>query len=275
VRVRAEIPAAIGARKRFAAANREEMARAGIDGERFVRHEKAWYDGSIRGMDAEIGRLLDRLEHLGLAERVAVAFVSDHGEEFLEHGSHWHGLNVYGENANVPFLLWAPGFLPRGVEVAPTVQLVDVMPTLLDLAGLPAPERAQGRSLLPLVQQAAAGKVAAEWARRPAFTERAVRSGPGGEIGVLAGYAVVKERWKLVQHTTARPGLPERELYDHRADPLNLRDVAAEHPEVVAALATELARWRTWAEGQRLPADDAGTVDAAELERLRSLGYIN
>lgn len=273
-RVRQEIPATAAARKRFAAANLAEMARAGIDGDRFVRHEKAWYDGSIRGMDAELGRLLDRLEHLGLADRVAVAFVSDHGEEFLEHGSHWHGLNVYGENANVPFLLWAPGFLPRGVEVQPTVQLVDVMPTLLDLAGLPVPERAQGRSLLPLVREVEAGKVSAEWARRPAFVERAVRKDPA-DADVLGGYAIIRDRWKLVAIDPPRPGRPERELYDHRADPLNLEDVAAQHPEVVAALGAELDRWRDWAQRQRLPADDAGTLDAGELERLRSLGYVN
>jgi arylsulfatase A-like enzyme len=268
------IPASVGARRRVVAATAAELALSGVDVPRFVRHEKAWYDGSIRGMDAEIGRLLDRLEHLGLSDRVAVAFVSDHGEEFLEHGSHWHGQNVYGENANVPFLLWGPGFVPAGVKVAPTVQLVDVMPTLLDLAGLPQPERAQGRSLLPLVTETAAGRVSADWARRPAFTERALRGDPA-EAGVMPGFAIVKDGWKLVHHVPPPPGRPERELYDHRADPLNRNDVAAEHPELVAALAAELDRWREWTLRQRLPAEDAGTVDAAELERLRSLGYVN
>jgi arylsulfatase A-like enzyme len=274
-RVRQEIPLTAAARRRFAAPNLAEMARAAIDGERFVRHEVAWYDGSIRGMDAELGRLLDRLEHLGLRERVAVAFVSDHGEEFLEHGSHFHGLNVYGENANVPMLLWAPGFLPAGVQVEPTVQLVDVMPTLLELSGLAVPERAQGRSLLPLVRRVAAGEDLAEWRERPAFTERALRAHEGTETDILPGFAIVRGGWKLVRHSRPAPGRPDLELYDHREDPLNLRNVAAEHPEVVNRLAAELERWRQWAEGQRLPADDAGTVDAAELERLRSLGYVN
>jgi arylsulfatase A-like enzyme len=269
-KVRKLIPAT-SPRRRVAAPTREEMERAGIDGERFVKHEIGWYDGSIRGMDAEIGRLMDRLDHLGLADRVVLAFLADHGEEFLEHGSHWHGQNVYGENANVPLALWGPRYLPEGVKVEPTVQLVDVMPTLLELSGLPVPERAQGKSLLPLVR-AADGKPAAGWRQRPAFTERAARA---LDAGVKPGFAMVKERWKLVQHEPAPPGQAVFELFDHRADPLDRHDLAATRPDVVRALAGELARWRKWAAAQRLPAESAGAIDAAELARLKSLGYLN
>jgi arylsulfatase A-like enzyme len=273
-RVREHIPAR-SPRRRAAAPTAEEIRRAGVDAERYVRYGKGWYDGSIRAMDAELGRLMDRLDHLGLADRVVVAFVADHGEEFLEHGSHWHGQNVYGENANVPMVLWGPRFLPRGLRVAPTVQLVDLMPTLLDLSGLPVPAEAQGRSLLPLARAAAAGGVPEGWRDRPAFTERRDIDSLGPLPEVHPGFAMVQGRWKIVQHTAPRPGRAALELYDHRADPLNRRDVAAAHPEVVRAMAGQLAQWRGWAEGRRLRADDAATMDAGELERLRSLGYVN
>ena len=273
-RVREHIPASTP-RRRSAAPTAEELAKSGVDPDRFVRNGKGWYDGSIRGMDAEIGRLMDRLEHLGLRDRVVLAFVSDHGEEFLEHGSHWHGQNVYGENANVPMVLWGPRFLPQGVKVAPTVQLVDLMPTLLELSGLPAPREVQGRSLLPLARGAAAGQVPEGWRERPAFTERRHAPSIGPVPDVHPGWAMVQGRWKLVQLASPAPGRAELELYDHHADPLNLREVGAEHPEVVQAMAGQLARWRGWAEGRRLPPDDAASMDAAELEKLRSLGYVN
>jgi len=264
-----------GARRRFVAPSAAELERAGVDAERFVRHEVGWYDGSIRAMDAELGRLLDRLEHLGLADRVVVAFLSDHGEEFLEHGNHFHGLNVYGPNSNVPLLLWGPRFLPRGVRVEPTVELVDLLPTLADLARLVPPERAQGASLLPLVRAAAEGKASESGRDQPAITERALRS-EGEEPGeYLPGYAIVEGRWKLVELDPAPAGRERFELYDHDADPLDRHDLAREHPEVVERLARSLARWRVWATAQRLPPDDAGTVDADELARLRSLGYVN
>jgi arylsulfatase A-like enzyme len=273
-RVRRHIPAR-SPRRRAAAPTGAELDHAGVDRARFVRHGMGWYDGSIRAMDAEIGRLTERLSHLGLADRVVVAFVADHGEEFLEHGSHWHGQNVYGENANVPMVLWGPRYLPGGVRVQPTVQLVDLMPTLLELSGLPLPEQAQGRSLLPLARAAAAGRVPEGWRGRPAFTERRPIDSLGPIPEVQTGFAMVKDRWKVVQLVPPRPGRAELELYDHRADPLNRRDLAAAHPEVARAMAAELTRWRRWAEARRVPGDDAATLDAAELERLRSLGYIN
>ncbi|MCP4655606.1 MAG: sulfatase, partial [bacterium] len=93
---------------------REELLAADVDPEAFVRTELALYDGSIRAMDAEIGRLVERLKELGLDESTLVAFTSDHGEEFLEHGRHFHGQSVYGELLRVPLVLWWPGVLPAG-----------------------------------------------------------------------------------------------------------------------------------------------------------------
>ena len=73
------------------------LQKAEVDPEAFIAHEFAWYDGSIRAMDVEIGRLLEGLEARGLADKTLVAFVSDHGEEFLDHGYLGHGHTAYGE----------------------------------------------------------------------------------------------------------------------------------------------------------------------------------
>ncbi|MCZ6506037.1 MAG: sulfatase, partial [Actinobacteria bacterium] len=98
--------------------NRAELENAGIDPQEFVAYEIDQYDGSIRGMDAEIGRLLERLRQLGLADRTLLAVVSDHGEEFLEHGELRHGKTVYGEMTNIPLILWGPGRVPAGAVIA-------------------------------------------------------------------------------------------------------------------------------------------------------------
>jgi len=251
--------------RRFLAPNRAELAAAGVEAESFVAQEKAWYDGSIRAMDAEIGRLLDRLETLGLAESTVFAFASDHGEEFLDHGDHWHGLKVYGEATNVPLLLWGRG-VPDGRVVRGPVQNLDLMPTLLDLAEIPIPNRVQGRSLVPRMSSPGAPAP-------PAFVEGRQRESDGP-----LGYdrlAVVDGRWKLIWNLAPPEGVPEHELYDYEDDPLDQRDLAGEHPEVVERLAGQLARWQRHAGARKLePEELTAELSTEELNRLRSLGYI-
>ncbi|HUO87071.1 MAG TPA: sulfatase, partial [Thermoanaerobaculia bacterium] len=212
--------------RRFKLPTAADLERAGLAMEPWRDHEIGWYDGSIRGLDAELGRLVDRLDHLGLTDRVVIAFVSDHGEEFFEHGRNWHGLNLYGHQTDVPFVLWGPGHVPGGVVVAPPVQLIDVMPTLLAVAGLDRPELLQGRDLMPLVAAARAGEPGPR--ARPAFSERTAQGiGPGFPPDTLANsWAVLTSEWRLIRNPDPPPGVPEYELYARRDDPLALTDVA-------------------------------------------------
>jgi len=178
----------------------------------------------------------------------------------------------------VPFVLWGPGFVPAGVVVEPPVQLVDVLPTLLAVAGIERPEHAQGRDLMPLVAAATAGRPPAEQGFRvePVFAER---TSVGIDRGfppdtIQTSWAVLTDRWRLIRNPEPPEGRPEWELYDRETDPLSLEDVAGEHPEVVAELSATLARWREWVEERKLAAESTDALSAAELERLRSLGYI-
>jgi arylsulfatase A-like enzyme len=251
-----------------------EMDASGVDQQRYVEREKIWYDASIRAMDVEIGRLLERLEERGLAENTLVAFVSDHGEEFLEHGRHFHGFNAYGEMINVPLMLWWPGVLPGGMEIDATVETIDLMPTLLELSRIAVPEQAQGQSLLPLLVP---GTPPAElgWQPRPAFSERALApiAFNDGDAG-RACLSIVDDGWKLIHNTEGRADLPEYELYDHRSDPLNLVDVTAQHPEVVDRLKRALAAWHEAAVAARIEPDADAEMSPEEIQRLRALGYI-
>ncbi|HEY3174520.1 MAG TPA: sulfatase [Candidatus Polarisedimenticolia bacterium] len=272
--------------KRFGMPTRDEMARAGFDPESYVSHDRDWYDGSIRGMDVEVGRLLERLESMGIDRRTLIVFIGDHGEEFLEHGRTFHGQTVYGELTNVPLIFWGPGVLPPGTVVNETVRTIDVMPTLLELSGLPAPAGIQGRSLAALLRAGRPGAPGALSAAEdsgtrglPAVSEKAETDPVSGGAPPPHGtesYALVVEGWKLIHNTKRQAGGPEFELYDARADPLNRHDVAADHQDVVARLAGQLSAWRSLVEAGRLMPDSEATqaMSAEELERLRSLGYI-
>jgi len=260
-----------------------ELEKARLDPRAYVARDRDWYDGSIRAMDAEMGRLAEGLQALGLTERTLFVFTGDHGEEFLDHGRMFHGQSVYGELVNLPLILRQPGTVPAGVVVDATVQTIDVMPTLLSMSGLAVPRAAQGRSLLPLLTpppgsgavKADAG--AAGWSDRPAISEKALITDVAGPPPrVTESVAIVSGGWKLIHNLERPPGDPEYELYDHRRDPNDQTDVSAEQPEVVRRLARQIGLWKRSAEAERLKPDSeaAHGMSAEELERLRSLGYI-
>lgn len=111
----------------------------------------ALYDAEIRYTDDWIARLFAQFEAWGIGDDVILLITSDHGDEFLEHGNRGHHLTLHEEVMHVPMLLRAPGLVPAGLRVEPSVSLTDVAPTLLELAGAaPWPERS-GRSMRPLL----------------------------------------------------------------------------------------------------------------------------
>ena len=273
----------------------KELEKAGIDPDYFISLYKDWYDGSIRGMDTEIGRILERLEELGLDEKTLVIFISDHGEEFLDHGGMSHATTVYSEQTHVPLIVRWPGVVPEGAEVFETVRTIDLMPTILELCHLPVPEGVQGQSLVPLLIKArrtSSGSTASgdrnaasstgQWRNEPAvsellLSERVKKAHPEvlAEYGG-SSYAIILDGWKLNYYTQPIEGHPEYELYDHRKDPLDKVNLADKHPEIVKRLAEELKAWKEMATAASLTPDSEleKKLSSQELEHLRSLGYI-
>jgi arylsulfatase A-like enzyme len=289
--------------KMFGMPSRAEIEKAGVNPDEYVGFDKDWYDGSIRSMDSEVARLVEKLRMLGLENKVQIAFIADHGEEFLDHGRTFHGQSVYGELTGVPLMLYRPGVIPEGVQIRETVRSIDLMPTLLDLSGLPVPKRAQGQSLVPLLAAARAAKgkgsdeslaatgetesrpaspslsEAAEklgWKPQPAVTEKARSENAGGPPPYeTESYGIVSGNWKLIHNVQRSTGAPEFELYDHAKDPLNKTNVASGHPDVVERLRGQLTGWHKTVEQARLPKGDSTEgMSRKELERLRSLGYV-
>ena len=182
---------------------REDLVRAAVDPEDYIGHERDWYDGSIRGLDAEIGRLVERLRALGLDRRTLVAFTADHGEEFLEHGRMLHGQSVYGELTRVPLVFYGGGVPRPGLVIDEPVRSIDLMPTLLHLFDLRAPAHLQGQSLVPLLRAAAGMESPGDdWVRRPIVSQKVATedermSPPPRKVGKTA---ISDGRWKLVHN---------------------------------------------------------------------------
>lgn len=254
-------------------ATRDEMVKAGVDPAAYLSYDKDWYDSSIRSLDVELARLFARLRAMGLDRNTAMVFLSDHGEEFHEHGRMWHGQSVYGEMMRVPLIVRWPAGATAGRVIDEPVQLIDVMPTLLDLSDLPHPAGLQGQSLEPFL--CADAGTGGRWKRRPVFMEKQPQGGPDFP-SKLEAYAISDGEWKLVHNMVRPPDRPEFELFEFQRDPLDQRDLASQHPEVVQRLAAALDGWHTTAVAARLEADadKANALSAEDLQRLRSLGYI-
>ncbi len=251
----------------------DDFKTAGVDVNAYRENEFLWYDGSIREMDTELERLLERLKELNLDQNTLLVFTSDHGEEFYDHELQGHGQSIYSELTHVPLIVHYPGVVPPGLEVAETVGLVDVMPTMLALSGLAVPEGVDGQSLAPLLKKGGAGA----WTPRPVFADRpAAQHFASPTPKDRESYFVIHEGWKLIWNVQRKEGKPEFELFDHKGDPRDRTNVAARHPDKVKSLSRLIDGWRKDSEKRRLPTDEMASRDLRpeERERLRALGYI-
>lgn len=222
------------------------------------------YDGEIAFTDREIGRLLESLERLGLADHTLLVVTADHGEGLMDHGHMGHGLSLHEELVRVPLLLRWPGQILPGRRYAEPVELVDIVPTVVDLIGATrVANRFQGRSLAALLrgQRSPEPNRPVYWVRRP-FTKDFVEG-----IRVKGSLSGVRQgKWKLVEATEP----PRRELYDLETDPRERVNRLHDRPDVAARLGDVLAEWRR---GQPAAGPTSGLSDSVR-RALQALGYV-
>jgi arylsulfatase A-like enzyme len=210
------------------------------------------YDAEIRYVDDRIAELLAALAARGLDRSTYVVLTADHGEAFLEHGSWDHGETLHEEQIHVPLILAGPGLAPRTVERV--VSSVDLFPTLLDLAAIPAPP-SDGTSLRPLLS----GDDDAAYTRTVAVSEVSHRRDG------MHRAARDAER-KLLAHDLAAT-----ELFDLSRDPGETTDRLADEPAAAAALRAALVE--QLAARPIAPQAREATVEPELDRRLRALGY--
>jgi arylsulfatase A-like enzyme len=221
---------------------------------------EALYQGEVLDADWWVGTIWDEIEAQGLADRTMLVITSDHGEEFGEHVDYGHGHTVYQELDRVPLIFVGPQVSTPGRSVETPVPMLDLVPTLLDVAGAPSPQLVRGQSLLPVLQ-------GEELPARPIYTESPARRSSYDDKSLRQG------DYKLVYDVT----LDQVELYNLRDDPDELHDLAAVEPQRAAEMRDDLRSWtastlKTWAS---LPHSGKQTeeLDAAIQDALRQIGY--
>ena len=188
------------------------------------------YRATVSFVDAQVGRVLDRLRETGLDRNTLVVFLSDHGYHLGEHG-HWQKQTLFDEG-RVPLIIRPPAGIPAGSIVAP-VELVDLYPTIADYAGLEVPSYVQGLSLRGLIDQKAdtvRGSALTVWRKGKSIATDRYRLTSWGEAGELG-----------------------MELYDHQMDPDELRNLAldAEESPLLDSLGLVLERRWSASRGSR------------------------
>jgi arylsulfatase A-like enzyme len=230
------------------------------------------YDQSLHWTDRLIGTLIGRLEDMGLLERTLVVIASDHGEAFLEHGFEGHARNLYEEVTHVPAILVPPFVLEPGVRVSTTISNGDLWPTLLDLIGLPPLPAADGVSMLPLILEAGGAQLEAptDGLARPVFAHLA----RGWGQPKSAPRPIVSVTWDDERLIASLDDPDQIELYDHRADPVEANDIAADQPEQAASLRALVEAYEANAKQAWGAAPPEVELDELRLNHLRALGYV-
>jgi uncharacterized sulfatase len=177
-----------------------------------ARECKQAYYAAISFVDSQIGRVLDAMDRNKLWDNTIVVFWSDHGYHLGEHGL-WMKMSLFEESCRVPLVIIAPGMKGNGKVCPRSVEFVDLYPTLADLAGLTPPPGDEGTSLKPLLEDPSAA-----W-DRPAYTQ-VWRAG-----NRFPGHSVRTARWRYTEWENGTRG---NQLYDHDADPHELKNLAGD-----------------------------------------------
>jgi arylsulfatase A-like enzyme len=233
---------------KFGPERAEHDAPAAIDAA-VVQDMSDAYDEGIRFVDAELGALFAELKRRGRYDQTMIIVTADHGEQFMEHGEIGHGTSLHEVLLRVPLLIKfpCPGPNCRSEKISAPVQLVDVMPTILDVLGLKTQAQLAGDSLIrPLGQ-------------RVLFAEK------GEQIALRTqGYKLI---YNLEDSTS--------ELYALATDPGERTNLASREPELQLAMRDHLFQWLE--ERRRNPLIEPGedvVADTEMLERLKALGYV-
>ena len=220
-----------------------------------AEESKIEYGNEVRYVDREIGRLVEGLDRRNWIDDSLIVFTADHGESLGEHNLGGHIHQLYETLLHVPLFFVSPGRIPEGMVIDQPASLVDVLPTIAEIAGLPIPAGIRGRSLVPLISGSADA-----WVEKPHFSVTArPQANSNLESVVLGG-------WKLIRNQDKHRDA----LFNLLADPCELNDVAADFPDRVTELSELLDKHHAE------PISDAALneLDDESRAQLEALGYL-
>jgi arylsulfatase A-like enzyme len=212
------------------------------------------YVGGIAFEDAQVGRLIDALDRKHLLDSTAIVIAADHGESLGDHGEDEHGIFLYESTLHVPLIVRARGLAPT--RVTGLVSLVDVLPTVLDLVGLPI-QQVDGISLLQMLKNRT----------KPSMRNVYAESMYAQRFGWSPLRAVIDEQFKYID-------APKPELYDRDADPFEEHNLIPDHPAIAIAMRNDL---EVLAATQLIFAGSTNQrpLSADASAGLASLGYVS
>ncbi|MCX8012137.1 MAG: sulfatase-like hydrolase/transferase, partial [Desulfobacterota bacterium] len=217
-----------------------------------------------RFVDFHIGLIQNYLALKGLEEKSVLVITSDHGEEFGEHGQKYHAKHLYGEVLRVPLIISSPALLPTGRSIPTQIRSIDIVPTILELIGIPPLAKHQGESLLPLLNLLSAPD-------RPAISQIGEEAYSGEKVELIS---LTTEDYKLIWNKKT----DTHELYCLKQDPGEEKNVAEEERDKAKELKEELKKLLQASEEEKQfrykPKPAKITLDDDLVKRLRALGYM-
>jgi len=222
------------------------------------RYQTRPYAGAIAFTDAQVARLIGFLETNGLMDRTIVAVLGDHGEGLNQHGESTHGFFIYESTTRVPFIIRTPFAGTRGRRVADPVRTVDLVPTVLDLLGLPPARDISGVSLAPLL----AGTTTSM--NLEGYAEALYPLHHFGWSDIRA--------WRAGQYKVI--DAPRPELFDVDKDPEETRNLYDERRSVADAMLARLRASKAGTTDAGAPPSSVPDVDPEARARLAALGYV-
>ena len=229
-----------------------------------TRYKAEPYDGEIAYTDSVVGNLIAGLKARGLFDNSLLAVMADHGEAFGEHGERHHGIFLYDETIHVPLVLKLPGrTAPRRIE--DRVGLVEVAPTVLQVAHLPVPPGMQGKSLLRLArleQPGVADPPTDSDLQRPVYSESAY-----GHLSF--GWSTLRA-WRTGKYLYIEA--PSRELYDQSADPSAANNLASQSKAVADTAGAQIVEFVRTIKGS---IEKRTELSPEQNENLHALGYFS
>jgi len=215
------------------------------------------YLGEIAFTDSQINRLWNYLEDAGLIDNLILVFTSDHGESLGQHQEATHGFFVYQEAIHVPLIFVTPIARFQGLAVSQVVSLIDIMPTMLEMAGFPVPAEVQGKSLLPRFFRPSRDEDSYAYAETfyPRF-----------HFGWSELRTLQNRRYKLIL-------APQPELYDLEKDPRELKNLAEAERSLLTDLEKRASKFMAAASQNALELDYR-KIDEETRAKLAALGYV-